>query len=280
MVFSACDVSPEQDQPMSKLQYHAEPNGVVTLTLNRPEIHNAFDEELICMLTDTLDRLHNDTSVRVVVLTGNGESFSAGADLNWMRGMMAASQKDNERDARQLARLLRRLNYLNHPTVARVNGSAYGGGLGLIACCDIVVATDSARFALSECRLGLAPAVISPYVFRRIGETHARRYFLTGERFDAVHARRMGLVHDIVPDAELDILTERLVNDLLRSGPRAAGHCKKLVFHAGGHDQDSQLKLDQYTARLIAEIRTSAEGQEGMHAFLEKRKPGWQNDSE
>lgn len=260
---------------MSKLQYHAEPNGVITLTLHRPEVHNAFDDELICMLTDTLVALDRDPNARVIVLTGSGESFSAGADLNWMRSMVDAPLKDNEHDALALARLLRTLNYHRLPTVARINGPAFGGGLGLIACCDLAITVDSAVFALTECRLGLAPAVISPYVFRRIGESHARRYFLTGERFDAAHAVRIGLAHERVAPETLDSEVERFCTELLRSGPRAAGHCKALAFHAAGHDRDHQLKLDQYTARLIAEIRTSTEGQEGMRAFLEKRQPDW-----
>ena len=263
---------------MSSLLIHREGNGVVTLTLNRPDLHNAFDDELVCMLTDSLLALERDAEARVIVLTGAGESFSAGADLNWMQGMLGAGRSENEHDALQLARLLRTLNYQRQPTIARVNGPAYGGGLGLIACCDIAVASDTARFALTECRLGLAPAVISPYVFRRIGESQARRYFLTGERFDAEHARRIGLVHEFVSPAELDAEVDRFSARLLNGGPRAVEACKKLAFHAGGHNPDRQLDLDQYTARLIAEMRTSAEGQEGMRAFLEKRAPAWSGE--
>lgn len=260
---------------MSSLQYHRDPAGVVTLTLHRPELHNAFDDELVCCLTDTLTEVSRDAQARVVVLTGSGESFSAGADLNWMRRMCEASERDNEHDALQLARLLRTLNYLPKPTVARVNGAALGGGLGLIACCDIAVAADTARFGLTEVRLGLAPAVISPYVFRRIGEAQARRYFLTGERFDAAHARRIGLVHEICPATALDAEVGKITDHVLAGGPSAMEHCKKLVFHAAGHDADAQLRLDQATARLIARLRTSAEGREGMQAFLQKRTPHW-----
>lgn len=260
---------------MSVFQLHREPDGVVTLTLNRPEVHNAFDDELICGLTDTLRQLGNDRSVRVVVLTGNGPSFSAGADLNWMKGMLDASQQANEHDALQLARLLRTLNYLPVPTIARVNGAAIGGGLGLVACCDVAVAADTARFALTEARLGLAPAIISPYVFRRIGEGQARRYFLTGERFDAEHARRIGLVHEITTAEGLDAEVERLCAEIRKGGPGGVSYSKKLVFHAAGHDADRQLELDQATARLIARLRVGEEGQEGMRAFLEKRKPAW-----
>ena len=261
---------------MSSLQMHRE-NGVVTLSLNRPDVHNAFDDELICCLTETLRRVGADPQTRVVVLTGNGKSFSAGADLNWMRGMLDASEQDNEHDALQLARLLRTLNYLPVPTIARINGAALGGGLGLIACCDIAVTVEDATFGLTETRLGLAPAIISPYVFRRIGETQARRYFLTGERFDAAHAQRIGLVHEITAPEDLDGEIDRLTSAIGKGGPTAVSAAKKLAYHAAGHDADAQLKLDQYTARLIARLRVGGEGQEGMRAFLDKRLPCWQD---
>lgn len=257
------------------LLLHRDENGLVTLTLNRPDVHNAFDDALIVGLTDALLQLGKDPAVRALVLTGAGPSFSAGADLNWMRSMMGASERDNEHDALQLARLLRTLNYLPVPTIARVNGAALGGGLGLVACCDIAVAAEGARFGLTETRLGLAPAIISPYVFRRIGEGQARRYFLTGERFDAQHARRIGLVHDIAAGDELDGFVARLCEGLLEGGPAAVRASKKLAFHAAGHDADAQLALDQATARLIARLRVSEEGQEGMRAFLDKRPPSW-----
>lgn len=264
---------------MSKLLYHADNGGIVTLTINRPEVHNAFDDELICSLTDSLLEIERDPETRVVILTGSGESFSAGADLAWMRRMAQANTQDNEHDALLLARLLRTLNYLAKPTIARVNGAAYGGGLGLLACCDITVAVDTAVFALTECRLGLAPAIISPYVYRKIGESLSRRYFLTGERFDALHARRIGLLQDIVPAGELDGEVARLVGALLKGGPNAQVKSKKLAQRVAGHDADAQLELDQMTARLIAELRTSTEGREGMAAFMEKRKPAWQGDT-
>ncbi len=238
-------------------------------------MHNAFDDELISELIEALVAVEKDPLLRVVVLTGRGESFSAGADLNWMRTMADASEHENERDALHLARMMRLLNYLKIPTIARINGPAYGGGLGLVACCDITIAVASANFALTESRLGLAPAVISPYVYRRIGESNARRYFLSGERFSATRARRMGLIQQVVDDQELDSAVERVLGQLLKAGPYTTGHCKKLVFHAAGHDVDVQLRLDQYTARLIAHLRVSAEGQEGISAFLQKRKPSW-----
>ena len=260
---------------MSKLLYHADPRGLVTLTLNRPEVHNAIDDELLCSLTDALLKIGEDPQARVVVITGAGESFSAGADLNWMRRMAQASARDNEHDALQLARLMRTLNYLPRPTIARVNGAALGGGLGLVACCDIAIAADQVRFGLTETRLGLAPAVISPFVFRRIGESHARRFFLSGERFDAAHARHIGLVQEIAAPGQLDAAVEALAGEVLKGGPQALEQSKALVFHAGGHDIDRQLELDQWTARVIARLRTSREGQEGMQAFLDKRPPSW-----
>lgn len=260
---------------MSHLQIHREPNGLVTLTLNRPEVHNAFDDELILSLTDTLQALGQDPEVRVVVLTGQGPSFSAGADLNWMKGMLDASEQDNQTDALHLARLLRTLNYLPKPTIARVNGAAVGGGLGLVACCDIAVAVESARFALTEVRLGLAPAIISPYVFRRIGEAQARRYFLTGERFDAAQAQRLGLIHEITGNDGLNEAVERLAGAVLKGGPTGLRDSKRLIFQAADHDADTQLSLDQATARLIAKLRVAPEGQEGMRAFLDKRSPDW-----
>jgi methylglutaconyl-CoA hydratase len=260
---------------MSELLMHREPNGVVTLTLNRPEVHNAFDDELVCSLTDTLLALGRDAGVRAVVLTGAGASFSAGADLNWMRRVATANEKDNEHDALQLARLMRTLNYLPKPTIARVNGAALGGGLGLVACCDIAVAADTAKFGLTEVRLGLAPAVIGPYVLRRIGESHARRFALTGERFDAAHARHVGLVQEVVAADALDTTVNELLAQILKGGPNALAQGKALVFHGTGHSADRQLELDQVTARVIAKLRTSGEGREGMQAFLDKRPPGW-----
>lgn len=265
---------------MSTVLSHFEPNGVLTLTLNRPELHNAFNEELTDCLAQTLAAAGANPEVRLVVLTGAGKSFSAGADLNWMRSMSEASAHDNEHDALALARLMRTLNYLPKPTIAQVNGAAFGGGVGLIACCDIAIAADNAQFALTECRLGLAPAVISPYLYRRIGEAHSRRYFLSAERFDAGQARHIGLVHEQVAAAELDGAVARLSAELLKSGPSAAAHCKSLVFHAAGHSADQQLELDQHTARLIAGLRVSGEGQEGMQAFLQKRPAAWCNNDD
>ena len=214
----------------------------------------------------------------MVVITGTGSCFSAGADMNWMRGLVGASLEDNQRDAMKLATLMRSLNYLSKPTIAKINGAAFGGGLGLIAACDITVAVDSAKFGLTEARLGLAPAVISPYVFRRIGEGNARRYFLSGERFDSKQARDMGLIQQSVTMDQLDIAVDDIVKQLLKSGPSALMHCKQLAYEMAGHSAASQKTVDESTTRLIAKLRVSAEGQEGLAAFLEKRKADWIND--
>lgn len=260
---------------MSLLTEQLDARGVLQLTLNRPELHNAFDSDLIGSLTEALERAEDNRDVRVVVLSGAGDSFSAGADLNWMRDMAEASEQENEQDALQLARLMRALNYLDQPTVARVNGSAFGGGVGLVACCDIAIAADDARFGLTESTLGLAPAVVAPYVARCIGEHQARRYFLTGERFSAQQALKIGLLHEVVPAERLDETVETVVATLLRTGPVAVRTCKRLTFTVAGHDRDRQRALDQHTAKLIASLRVSAEGQEGLAAFLEKRSPEW-----
>jgi methylglutaconyl-CoA hydratase len=252
--------------------------GVMTLCMNRPEVHNAFDAQMIQDLTMALQAADQDDAVRVVVITGAGACFSAGADLNWMRSLVHASEDENERDALKLADLMRSLNYLSKPTVARINGAAFGGGLGLIAACDIAIAVDTARFGLTEVRLGLVPAVISPYVMRRIGEACARRYFLSAERFDSQRAYDMGLVQQTVSPAQLDEVVEDTVSQLLSSGPIAMRHAKQLIFEMAGHSDDAQKLTDKKTARLIAGLRVSDEGQEGLAAFLEKRKPGWTDE--
>ena len=260
---------------------HAEPvigcrvdeRGVGIVTLNRPQVHNAFDDAVIAELTQRLSQLGADPAVRAVVLTGAGESFSAGGDLNWMRSMAGFSAAENEADALRLAQLLDTLDRLPKPTVARVNGGAFGGGVGLIACCDVAVGIETARFGLTEVRLGLAPATIAPYVVRAIGARQARRYFLTGERFDAREAQRIGLLHEVVAADALDGTVERLLDALLAGGPQALVACKQLVDDVSGHTDRDRLKRD--TAALIARLRVSAEGQEGLHAFFERRPPAW-----
>ena len=246
------------------------------LRLDRPELHNAFDAALISALTSALGQLADDAQVRVVVLEGSGRSFSAGADLNWMRGMASADEATNREDALALARLMRALDELPKPTIARVHGAALGGGVGLVACCDIAIGVPEAKFGLTEARLGLLPAVISPYVIAAIGSRQARRWFATGEVFDAQAAQRMGLLHEVVPAAELDDAVQRQVALLLKAGPVATAQAKTLVRSVQAHvDRDA---LDAATADLIAALRVSPEGQEGLAAFLDKRPPAWAMD--
>jgi methylglutaconyl-CoA hydratase len=246
---------------------------VARLRLDRPQLHNAFDAALIAALTDALALLGADPQVRVVVLEGAGASFSAGADLNWMRGMAAASEAENRDDALALARLLRTLDALPKPTIARVHGAAFGGGVGLVAACDIAIGVPEAKFGLTESKLGLLPAVISPYVIAAIGARQARRWFATAEIFDAGEARRIGLLHEVVDAAALDTAVQRQIDLLLKAGPVAAASAKALVRNVvAGTDAAA---IDQANAALIARLRVSAEGQEGIGAFLEKRKPAW-----
>jgi len=252
--------------------------GVQTLRMHRPQVHNAFDAVMIRELTEALQAADTNQVVSILVITGAGSCFSAGADMNWMRSLIDASEQDNERDALQLADLMRTLNYLSKPTIARINGAAYGGGLGLLAACDITIAVESAEFGLTEVRLGLAPAVISPYVIRRIGERNARRYFLTGERFDARQALALGLIQQHVPADQLDAAVDTVIQHLRNGGPQALATCKQLIFAVAGHHADAQKSMDEYTAKVIAGMRIMDEGQEGLAAFLDKRKPDWAKD--
>jgi methylglutaconyl-CoA hydratase len=249
------------------------PDGVVRLTLNRPAIHNAFDDRQIAELTAALGELSLDDAVRAVVLTGAGSSFSAGADLNWMRRTSTYVEAENLRDANALAALMKALYELPQPTVARVNGAALGGGTGLVACCDVVVAGESALFGTTEVRLGIIPAVIGPYVIAAIGPRQARRLMLTGERITAYEAAKIGLVHEVVPSDQLDAAVERILGHLLKGGPRALAAAKRLVRDLAGRPMDQGLIED--TARRIAALRATPEAREGVGAFLEKRKPGW-----
>jgi methylglutaconyl-CoA hydratase len=249
------------------------PDGVVRVTLNRPDLHNAFDDRLIAELSQALSRLGEDDAVRAIVLTGAGKSFSAGADLNWMRRMAEYSEEENLADARALARLTRTLNEMPKPTVARVNGAALGGGTGLVACCDIAIASDKASFGTTEARLGIIPAVIGPYVIAAIGPRQARRLMLTGERIPACEAARIGLVHEVVPAEGLDAAVDAVLENLLKCGPKAIAAAKGLVRGLTGRPITAEIVDD--TAQRIARLRATAEAREGIAAFLEKRRPAW-----
>jgi methylglutaconyl-CoA hydratase len=244
------------------------------ITMNRPERHNAFDDVLIAELTEAFRSMEAEDGIRVVVLSGTGKSFSAGADLNWMKRMANFSIDENRRDAMGLAALMRTIAHLRKPTLARVQGPAFGGGVGLVACCDIAVATQDASFALSEVKLGLIPAVISPYVVAAIGERAARRYFLTGERIEAADAWRLGLIHELTGnEAELDDMIGAIVDAMLGSSPAAQREAKELIRAVSGRAVTSELIQD--TAERIARVRASPEGREGVTAFLEKRRASW-----
>lgn len=259
------------------LLQHLDDSGVLTLTLNRPEVRNAFDDTLIALLTGVLLNASRDRNVRVVVLTGAGDTFCAGGDINYMRGVAALDMGENYEDALRLAELMSVLNALAKPTIARVNGAAFGGGVGLVACCDIAIAAASAKFALSEVRLGLVPAVISPYVVGALGMRNSRRFMLTGERFDAETARQVGLLHDVCGDDELDAQVQHFASLLRAGGPVALRESKELIALVTHTDRSSIETISRRTAEIIAELRVSPEGQEGLGAFLEKRRPSWQH---
>ncbi|MFL9924909.1 enoyl-CoA hydratase-related protein [Herbaspirillum lusitanum] len=247
--------------------------GVAVITLNRPDVHNAFDDQLIAHLIALIKQAQATPQTRMLLLTSTGKSFSAGADLAWMRRMADASREDNLRDARNLALLMETLNSFPAPTVARVQGAVMGGGVGLVACCDIAIASDAAFFSLSEVKLGLAPAAISPYVIAKMGVSQARRYFVSGERFSAIRAAAVGLVHEVVLATELDAKVEQICTGLLANGPQAMRAAKQLVQVA--NPLQITPELSEYTAGVIADLRASDEGKEGLRAFLEKTAPVW-----
>ncbi|MDQ3159918.1 MAG: enoyl-CoA hydratase-related protein [Pseudomonadota bacterium] len=256
----------------NRLQLHRD-GQVARLRMTRPQVHNAFDAELIGELIAALDQIAADAAVRVLVLEAEGTSFSAGADLHWMRGMAAASEDANRIDSLALARLMRTLDELPKPTIARVQGAAFGGGVGLVACCDIAIAAEGAKFGLTESKLGLLPAVISPYVISAIGSRQARRYFATAEIFDAAEALRIGLLHQVVDADALDAAVQAQISLLLKAGPVASASAKQLVREVCAHADGGRHDADN--AALIARLRVSPEGQEGLSAFLDKRKPQW-----
>jgi methylglutaconyl-CoA hydratase len=248
--------------------------GIATVTLNNPDKHNAFDDAIIKELTAAFIAVERNPAVRVMILASRGKSFSAGADLNWMKRMADYSYEENLRDSQALAAMLKTLNFMSTPTIARVQGAAFGGAVGLVSCADIAVATERATFSLSEVRIGLIPATISPYVIAAIGQRAARRYFTTAERFGADEALRLGLVSQIVSDeTHLDATIDTLASSLLANSPAAVSAAKELVFAVAQREISEPLIDD--TCRRIADIRISAEGQEGLAAFLEKRTPVW-----
>jgi methylglutaconyl-CoA hydratase len=247
--------------------------GVAVVTLNRPEVRNAFDDALIAALAANFKALDDDDDVRAVVLAGNGPAFCAGADLNWMRRMAGYGYEQNLHDAMGLAVMLQTIDRMKKPVVARVHGPAFAGGTGLVAACDIAVGTPEAKFCLSEAKLGLSPATISPYVVRAMGERAARRYFLTAEVFDAEEALRIGMLSALVPTAELDGTVDALLKHLLAGGREALAKIKDLIRAVASRPIDDAMVAD--TAKRIAEIRVSPEGKEGIASFLEKRKPSW-----
>lgn len=250
-------------------------NGGVTLCLEREKVHNAFDAELIREMTQCLAALAIHPACRQLIITGRGVSFSAGADLNWMQSQLSATEAENLEDARNLARLMRGLAFFPKPTIARINGAAFGGGVGLVACCDIAIAADTAKFGLTETKLGLAPAVISPYVIDAIGVRNALRYFQTAELFDAHKAAAMSLVHELCSIDQLDTAIANVLKHLRSAGPNAVKAAKSLAQRVAGVSVEDQMLVDEENAALIARLRVSAEGQEGLSAFLAKRKPNW-----
>ena len=253
--------------------YEIDEYGIATLTLNKAERHNAFDEQMITQLLEGLKVLENDPSVRLLKLKAEGKSFSAGADLNWMRAMAHYSKQENYVDALQLASLMYTLYHFNKPTIAVVQGSAFGGGVGLVACCDIAIAVKEAKFCLSEVKLGLIPAAISPYVIAKMGESAARRYFLTAESFDALEAQRLELVHTVTEANNLEKTVDTYCERLLKNSPAALIAAKKLISYVV--NTPFSTAMSEKTAAEIAQLRVSAEGQEGLRAFLEARTPTW-----
>ena len=257
------------------LSYAKDPRGVVTVTLNRPEKHNAFDDQFISDMRGAF-ALAKTQQARVVVLNATGKNFSAGADLGWMKRMATCSREENYTDALALAALMHELDALPMPTLAVVRGAAYGGAVGLACCCDIVLASDTARFCLSEARLGLAPAAISPFVVRAMGMRQARRWFQTTEEIAALTARELGIAHEVVADDQLEHQAEAMIARLLKNGPLAMQACKTLIAATATLSGDEQ---QRYTSAAIADLRVSPEGQEGLQAFFDKRAPSWVIDN-
>ena len=250
--------------------------GIATVTLDRPEKHNAFNEIIIAELTSIFDEVENSKEAKIMVLQSTGKNFSAGADLDWMKRMAGYNYDENIRDANALARMLHKLNFLSIPTIARVQGAAMGGGAGLVCCCDIAIVTSNASFAFSETKLGLLPATIAPYVLQSIGSQAARRYFLSAERFNAERALALGMVSEVVDASELDEKIIHLIETILANSAEAVKAAKQLITDIDGKPVTEELM--QLTSERIGEIRASEEGIEGLAAFLEKRNPAWVNE--
>jgi methylglutaconyl-CoA hydratase len=260
-----------EERNLETVSYSVE-NQIAKVTLNRPEVHNAFNDVMIRELLEVFQEISKREDIRVAILTGRGESFCAGADLNWMKRMINFTYEQNLEDSLKLAELFYLMYSLPKPIIAAVNGAAIGGGTGLVAVCDIAIASENAKFSLSEVKLGLVPACISPYVIRKVGEGRCREFFLTGERVTAQRALELVLVNQVVPLTQLDIAVDEKVKQLLSSGPKAIAMCKELLKNVPGMSFE-EAKI--YTAEMIASMRIGDEGQEGMNAFLEKRKPKW-----
>ena len=257
---------------MKHLQLHVA-DLVATVSLNRPEVRNAFNDEMIIEITEVFNMLAAQNDVRCIVLSANGPAFCAGADLNWMRSMADYTREQNLADAGRLAAMMRTVYECPKPTIAKIQGDVYAGGTGLVAACDMAVAVDTAHFCLSEVKLGLVPSTISPYVIRAMGARAAHRYFLTAERFNAAEALRVGFVHGVVPSDALDAKVAELSHALVNAGPEAVRLCKKLIQDVSGHAITPELV--NMTVASIADVRVSAEGREGLQSFLQKRKPNW-----
>ena len=260
---------------MSLVNLTIDEQRVATVCLNRGELHNAFNAELIAELSRIFTDLDNNADVRVIVLTGAGKSFSAGADLNWMHSMVGASEADNRDDSLRLAAMFRAINTVSKPVIARVNGHAFGGGVGMLACADMVIAVETAQFGLSEVKLGLIPATIAPFVQAKIGVSNMRCYAISGAGFDAHQAQAMGLVHHVVAADELDTAVAQQIKLCLQAGPIASAECKQLIDRVSQLQSVDAEMVDAQTAAWIARLRVSAEGQDGLQAFLNKQAPSW-----
>jgi len=261
------------------LKLDLDARGVATLTLNRPDIHNAFNEVVISEITSCVQQLAKDDKVRLLIITGAGKSFCAGADVNWMKKMKTYSFQENVTDAKGMAHMFHTINKFPKPVIAKINGSALGGGVGLMAVADYCLAVDSSIFGLTEARLGLVPAVISPFVLAKIGHGQARATFLSGGRFNSLRAKEMGLIHEITNSVDLDDATAKVVDEFLKAGPEAQRVAKDLIFKVGHlmSQVDSEKDVLNFTTETIAKVRAGDEGQEGMSSLLEKRNPRWSN---